>query len=87
MFCHNFDSPYPLLFCDYFLRRVDPSLNSVACSVGVNTLQGCGLRDWHMLIYPTIVVSVLAAFSHNRPLYQEWVCCPLRGNLVSLRTK
>ena len=66
MFCHNFDSPYPLLFCDYFLRRVAPGLNSVACSVGLNTLQGGGLRDWRMLIHPTIIVSVLATFSHNR---------------------
>ncbi len=30
MFCHNFDSPYPPLFCDYYLGRVDPGLNSVA---------------------------------------------------------
>jgi hypothetical protein len=65
MFCHKFGPPYSLLFCDYLLRHVDPCLNSVACSVEVNTSQGCGLRDWHMLIHPTIVVSVLAAFSHN----------------------
>lgn len=45
MFCHRFDSLYPLLFCDYFLRRVDPGLNSVLRSVGVNTLKGGGLRD------------------------------------------
>jgi hypothetical protein len=65
MFCHKFDPPYSLLLCDYFLRHTDPCLNSVACSVGVNTLQGGELRDWHILIYPTIIVRVLAAFSYD----------------------
>ena len=36
MFCHRFDSLYPLLLCEYFLRRVDPGLISVPCSVGVD---------------------------------------------------
>ena len=53
----------------------------------MNTLQGGGLREWRMLIHPTIIVGVLATFSHNRLInpvrgreeYQEWDLLPVTG--------